>query len=244
MALELPPGEFHLWTVFTETVTDADLLRHCETLLSAEETVRYQRFHFAKHRRQFLISHAFVRTVLARYAGAPAAALRFVVGQHGKPDLVDGGDLRFNLSHTAGLAALAVVRGHDIGVDVEHRERRTVGIELAERYFAPAEVAQLHALDEVQRQEAFFAFWTLKEAYIKARGLGLALPLDAFAYTLAGGRTTITFSERIADDPGAWQFVRLRPGQAHDLAVAIHRSTGVDLTPVVRTSWPDGFYGS
>ena len=235
MSLALSTGEFHLWTVFTDTVTDADALRRCEAILSPEETARYQRFHFEKHRRQFLVSHAFIRSVLARYVDAPAEALRFAVGSHGKPELLDAGDLRFNLSHTTGLAALAIVRQHDIGVDVEHSERRTVGIDLAERYFAPAEVAQLHALDEAQRQQAFFEFWTLKEAYIKARGLGLALPLDAFAYT-RGPRTTIAFSEPIADDPHAWQFVQLRPGPVHHLAAAVHRPAAADLTAVIQTS--------
>src|SRR5262249_50795126 len=117
----------------------------------------------------------------------------------------------------------------DVGVDVEHVNRRLVGLELAERFFAPVEVAALRALAEENRGEHFFAYWTLKEAYIKARGLGLSLPLDAFAFQLDPGCPRITFTERIADNPSAWQFARQRPGPDHALAVAIHRPGEMDL---------------
>jgi 4'-phosphopantetheinyl transferase len=241
----LPATAAHVWYTFTDEIADPALLADYRAVLSAEEIARLDRFHFEKHRHTFLVSHAMVRAVLSLYVELPPAEWSFVIGSQGKPEIANpiSLPLRFNLSHTQGLAAVIVALGRNVGVDVEHLARREIDIELAERYFAPAEVAALRALPEPDCRERFFHYWTLKEAYIKARGLGLSLPLDGFAFHLEGDSPEITFTERIADDSAAWQFARHRPGPDHALAVAIHRPCENDLdlvlqpiVPVVRKS--------
>src|SRR5262249_38404375 len=152
---------------------------------------RHRRFLFAEHRHQFLISHALLRQVLSLYVDVAPAAWVFSTTAHGKPEIAAPAgppSLRFNLSHPPGRACLAARLGGEIGVDVENMQRREVGLELAERYFASDEVAHLRRLEGAERKSAFFDYWTLKEAYLKARGLGLSLPLDAFAFSLPEGR--------------------------------------------------------
>jgi 4'-phosphopantetheinyl transferase len=236
----LTADEAHIWYTFTDKIADPALLAEYRAVLSAEERARLERFYFEKHRHSFLVSHAMLRVVLSLYADVLPAEWTFVTGSHGKPDIANSIPLplRFNLSHTQGLAAVIVARDRDVGVDVEHVNRREVGIELAERYFAPSEVAALRAVPEPDRRERFFAYWTLKEAYIKARGLGLSLPLDGFAFDLETDRPGIAFNERIADQPAAWQFARHRPGPDHALAVAIHRADKDDLAVVYRPIVP------
>ena len=136
--------------------------------------------------------------------------------------------LHFNLSHTRGLIAVGVASGRDLGVDVEFVDRGLTQ-DVAGRFFAPAEVRDLRALPDDQQAVTFFDYWTLKEAYIKARGMGLALPLDQFAFALDGDRPpTIAFGPAIADDPARWQFFQAWPLPRHRLAVAVERR-GADL---------------
>lgn len=240
--LPLPEDEVHLWYTRFERWPDDSLLSPYEAMLSAEEQARQRRFLYPKHRRQFLISHALVRLVLSHYAGDAPAAWRFLTKAHGKPALASAAaqaDLRFNLSHTDSLAVVAVATGREVGVDAENVERRDPGIDLARRYFAPEEVAQLTRLDDDQRKSGFFDFWTLKESYIKARGLGLALPLDAFGFHLApGSAPRISFSERIADNAADWQFLQLSISPSFRIALAIQRPGVADRTVVIRESIP------
>ncbi|MBX3227390.1 MAG: 4'-phosphopantetheinyl transferase superfamily protein [Labilithrix sp.] len=124
----------------------------------------------------------------------------------------------FNVSHSDDVIACAFTRTLDVGVDVERVEpQRTHGV--AHRFFAAREVADLRRRDEAERARVFFDYWTLKEAYIKARGLGLALPLDAFAFTLRAPRPpAISFDPSIDDDPDTWQFAQAWPTERHRLA--------------------------
>ena len=124
-------------------------------------------------------------------------------------------DLRFNLSHTDGLIACAVTIGREVGVDVEHIQRRLTH-DVAGRFFAPREVDDLKALPEDEQQRVFFDYWTLKEAYIKARGFGLALPLGDFAFTLAPpAPPQIAFEPALRRRPGD---VAVRAGLADTAA--------------------------
>jgi 4'-phosphopantetheinyl transferase len=238
--IHLPANAAHVWYTFPDAITDPALLSDYRTALSGEEIARLDRFYFEKHRHSFLVSHAMVRAVLSLYVDVPAAAWSFVIGSHGKPEIANAIPipLRFNLSHTQGLAAVIVALERDIGVDVEQVSRREVSPELTERYFAPPEVAALRELPERERRDRFFDYWTLKEAYIKARGLGLALPLDGFAFHLTGDSSRITFTDKIDDDPAAWQFARCRPGPDHALAAAIRRPNEPDVDIVVRPLVP------
>jgi 4'-phosphopantetheinyl transferase len=226
------PDEVHLWVVEPERVLEPRLLSAYLGLLDASERERHQRFRFEKHRHQFLVSHALVRVTLSRYAPVPPEAWRFVTNAYGRPELVGEGlpRLRFNLSHTDGMAVCAVALDMEVGADVENSNRPGQTVELAESFFAPAEVAALQALPPERQRERFFELWTLKESYIKARGAGLSLPLEQFAFHLEPGQPPrVSFDARLGDEPAAWQFVRLKLSAEHPVAVAARRAWGLPL---------------
>jgi len=221
----LPPrslaqGEVHLWFAFPDApqLRDPQLLQAYDALLSEPEREQQQRYLLARHRHQALVSRALVRTTLSRYAShVPPAAWRFVLGEHGRPEIAEPAlPLRFNLSHTDGLIVVGVTWHRAIRVDVEHRERRVEGDCIAERFFARAEVAQLNG-----GRAGFFELWTLKEAYIKARGAGLSLSLHRFAFDLGPHTVDVRFDPELNDDPATWRFAQLSPTPQHVAAVAI-----------------------
>ena len=230
--LDVGDEEVHLWHVDPTAIADAGRLDRYAGWLSAEEVARRGRFIFERHRHAFLVARALVRGTLARYVGAPPAALRFTIGEHGRPelDLAAGRGLSFNLSHTDGRAVLAVARA-TVGVDVEAAGRRGELARIAEHFFAPAEVAALAGLSGAALRERFFAFWTLKEAYIKARGVGVSLGLGRFWFE-AGAEAAaprIAFEDGFDDDPAAWCFRRLELAPGHPAAVALRRPAGSAL---------------
>ncbi len=162
-----------------------DEVSYLAALLSADEVERAGRFHFDIHRKRYIVGRAMLRTTLSRILGTAPRKLQFAYSQYGKPTLE--GDLRFNLSHSDSYAVLAVAAGCDVGVDVERVRRDDDLIPLARRFFSPAEVEQLTALPADEQTMAFFRCWTRKEAYIKADGAGLSIPLDAFSVALGRG---------------------------------------------------------
>lgn len=203
-----------------------------EALLDESERARRARFKAQGAALQHLVGRALVRCSLSLYADVAPEAWRFEPNRYGCPAIAApaGTDLVFNLSHTDGLVACAVARGLAVGVDVERVERRVEVEKLARYSFAESEAETLLAAPEEARRELFFAYWTLKEAYIKARGMGLALPLDGFAFDVAGEQPTIAFSETCPDDPSAWLFRRARPTPEHRLALAIaHAGRPVEI---------------
>jgi 4'-phosphopantetheinyl transferase len=221
MMEQLPRDETHVWFVRSERVAP-ELLAAYEAILSGDERARAHRFLMIEHRHAFVIAHALVRCVLSRYARIEPVRWAFARGAHGRPRVRGGalGELDFNLSHTAGLAVCAVGRGV-LGVDVEDLAR-PAPLEVAGHFFAPREAAALATLVAPLRPRRFYEYWTLKESYIKARGLGLAIPLDQFAFQLGGGeRPRIGFAGGIDDDPARWWFELLEPTERHLLAVAL-----------------------
>lgn len=191
-------------------------------LLDESERARAARFRFAADRLSYVAAHAMGRVLLSEFGGGPPQDWRFVEGPHGRPEAVmpaGAPRLRLNLSHTRGLAAAALTVDHDIGIDVERLDRSGDFAEIARRFFAPEECAALAAVPPERTAETFLAFWTLKEAYIKAVGAGLSLPLESFAFTLEP--LSIRFAPGTDDDPAGWHFARLNspPGYAMALAV-------------------------
>ena len=210
-------------------------------LLSADEHARMARLVFERDRHRFLLTRALVRTMLSRYANVAPAKWSFITNVHGRPEILDRPsgvpDLRFNISHTEGLIACAVTIGREVGVDVEHIGRRLTH-DVAGRFFAPREVDDLKALPPDDQPRRFFDYWTLKEAYIKARGFGLALPLGDFAFTLSPpSPPTITFEPALDDDPATWQFFQDWPTPHHRLGLAVRRE-GADLPVRIRSVVP------
>jgi 4'-phosphopantetheinyl transferase len=239
---EITAGEVHLWYAFSGRAERTELLESYRSILSADELRRHDRFVFDRDRRRFLISHALVRGVLSSYAAVEPEAWRFVSNEHGKPEIESprgGPQLRFNLSHTDGLSACAVTLERDVGVDVEMTRRTVSDLEIARRSFAPSEQEELERLPEERRRERFFDYWTLKEAYVKARGTGMSLPLDEFAFRLPPGEPpAVRFVGGIDDDPRRWRFFQDRPGPHHRTAVAVRCAAGDEIELWIRETVP------
>jgi 4'-phosphopantetheinyl transferase len=230
---ELPLDAVHVWYVFTDRITDPDILTRYADIMSAGEHARRNRFVFAKDRHRFLVTRGLLRTLLSRYAHVGPEECVFVTNGYGKPFLHHPGaahpGLEFNVSHTNGLVAIAITLGRDVGIDVEEVSRARVDLDVRQ-CFSAAEIATLQALPQSEQRSRFFDYWTLKEAYIKARGMGLSLRLDGFSILLDRARPpAIAFGPAIDDAPSTWQFVQFDPSSRHRMALAIRRR-GSDVT--------------
>ena len=191
--------------------------------LSAEERGRAGRFHFERDRSRYVAAHGHLRAVLGRCLGVAPVQIEFRCGPYGRPELAgacaDAG-LSFNMSHSYAVALYAVARGRRVGVDVERVRPDFACLGTARRFFSPREVAALEALPADRRVEAFFNCWTRKEAYVKARGMGLSMRLDSFDVSLAPGQPAALL--RTAHDPAdavRWSLRALAPAAGYVGAV-------------------------
>lgn len=241
--LELPTDDrrIDLWYVLLDEITDVKLLDEYRRRLPPEEAAQEQRFAMEESRLQFLIARVLVRSALSYYTGDDLCAWQFARNRYGKPSIAGpaGPPLEFNLSHTRGLVVCAVTRDRPVGVDAEALLRSCDGLGLARRFFAPQEAAALERLSAAERDAAFLRFWTLKEAFIKARGMGLSLPLRRFAFSLAEDRPpAISFTGPDRSDPSDWQFAELRLDSRFQVALAVERPASERLVVQVRRSVP------
>ena len=234
--VELGGEEAHVWTTDPNAgMIQREPARYLEWL-SAEERERYGRFRFEKDRRLFLAGQAQIRAVLSLYdEEIGAAQWRFSTNPYGRPEIANphrGAALRFNLSHTQGAVVSAVVRTRAIGIDVESLDRDVDMLGIARSSFAPGEFRELAALSGEERRNRFFEYWTLKEAYIKARGKGLSIPLNQFWFKRCGGK--IAVQSEGADSAEEWQFEQFRPTPRHRAAVAVQVRAGEELRLIIR----------
>jgi len=212
-----PPlgAEAHVWRVPLD-VGEADVAAH-RALLSEDERAKADRFYFDRDRRKYTVARGTLRTLLARYFSSDPRAFTFAYGERGKPSIE--GDVRFNVSHSGEVALLAFARGVELGVDVE-QVRADIDIPgLARISFSPEERAALFACPVEERLTAFYALWTRKEAYIKAIGLGLAMPLDGFTVTCTPEATLV----RVESDPreaAHWRMWSFDAGADYPCALA------------------------
>lgn len=195
MTLHTPTHPYTHTQIWLLQLAAADLSA-LEPLLSADEIARADRFHFPKDRAEYVAARGTLRRILGHALDQDPAALHFTYSRHGKPALEAAGDLRFNVSHSGEYALIALSQGRDVGVDIERLRADLASMEIAQRFFSAAEVAALEALPEAQRLAGFFACWTRKEAYIKARGEGLSHQLDCFDVTLTPGETAALLATR------------------------------------------------
>jgi 4'-phosphopantetheinyl transferase len=225
------------WLVLDDIAGSAWPVLHA--MLDPAEQTKAAGFRFERDRRAYVAAHALVRSMLARRLGCPGTALRFAVGPYGKPELAmerAGPPLRFSLSHTHGLLAVAVTGRHAVGVDAEAIDPDRLDPDLASRIFAPAEVAQLRHLATAAATDATFAFWTLKEAFTKAIGLGLNHPFDAVAFTL--DPLAVHLSPASGEDASHWLLRRWRPTPAHALALALRHPRPAAVRVAARAIGP------
>ena len=223
----LRAGDVHVWRI--GLTASAEELSRLASLLTADEHARAARFHFERDARPWTVARAALRALLAGYTGAAPSAIELETGPHGKPRLRGAArDVRFNLSHSGELALCAIALGQEVGIDVEAVRADRAGDDIARRFFAPAEVSALAALPAAARVEAFFTCWTRKEAYVKARGAGLALGLDRFEVSLAPGAAAALLATH--DEPAEaarWQLGALDPGPGYAAALVVEGRAAV-----------------
>ncbi len=234
MPVSLAAPDVHLWLARPERATDPELLDRYLALLSPEERSQHGRFVFEARRHEFLVTRVLVRTVLSRYGPRPPEAWRFVRNEHGRPSLDPPGLLDFNLSNGPGLVACAVARVR-VGVDLEPHDRGGTILSLAQRVLSPAERRALDALPEAERADRALSLWTLKEAYLKARGAGLSLPLQELEFTPGVKGVSAAFGPSLRDRPDRWSF-RLLDHAAHRLALATEGPARLQAFEVVPLS--------
>jgi 4'-phosphopantetheinyl transferase len=200
-------------------------IQHCRRLLSRDEVERADRFYFEKHRRRFTVARAAMRQTLAGYTNNAPQELVFSYGANGKPELsapAEKSGVRFNLAHSSELALLAVTKGQSVGADLELVNLEFASQEIAERFFAAGEVNTLRTLSHSERGEAFFSCWTRKEAYIKALGEGLSIPLDSFE--VAFGPGVVPALLRVDDHPrevSRWSMYDIQTEERYQAALVV-----------------------
>ncbi|MCD0254777.1 4'-phosphopantetheinyl transferase superfamily protein [Xanthomonas campestris pv. campestris] len=211
-------------------------------LLLQHEREREALFRFALDRQSFLLTRALVRKALSAYTGVAPSDLRFQITGHGKPELVqslpDAERIFFNVSHARGLIAIVVTRKGRVGVDVEKICARSNWLELAEHFFAPNEVACMRLVTASELPTMFFSLWTLKESYLKARGVGLSVPLDNFAFCWSRAKGVIAFQAPPGDDASTWKFWQLSNG-SHLLSICAEQVAGTSRQLLVRCVTPE-----
>ena len=163
------------------------LVEQCRRILSPDEQDRADRFHFTRDRNRFVVGRAFLRELLGEYTGDAPSVLQFEYSPYGKPRLRENPDIAFNVSHSSDRAVYAVTRASQIGVDIEVLNSKPSDLDVAAQFFSAAEVRDYLSLPSDLRSRAFLSCWTRKEAFIKARGEGLSLPLQDFDVTLLPG---------------------------------------------------------
>ncbi|HEY6338722.1 MAG TPA: 4'-phosphopantetheinyl transferase superfamily protein [Candidatus Sulfotelmatobacter sp.] len=210
--LALGQDEVHVWRAYLDC-GEASLRQFEGTLASGEKT-RAQRFVFQPDRDSFIAARGILRELLGKYLNRAPAEVEFDYGPQGKPALrAESFEklVEFNVSHSHGVALLAFAVGRPVGVDVELVRPAFAGKKIAERFFSPREVTELRSLPAAAQDEGFFLCWTRKEAYIKARGEGLQIPLKSFHVSLTPGEP-----ERLqAADSSRWSLRSIRPDKRY-----------------------------
>lgn len=193
--------------------------------LSASEQDRYEDIRAPRIKQQYWQARWAVREALSCYAPeVTPQQWQFSRNDYGRPS-VQGPQLAFpldfNISHTRGALVMAFTAREAVGVDVEYIQRQCRALAVAQRYFSASELADLRALPEPLQRARFFDLWTLKEAYIKACGMGLAIPLGSFSFDFAAPEIGIAFDERRKDKPERWRFWSMPLSRSHQLAIAL-----------------------
>ena len=220
--IPLPAGQVDLWWV---TIDDYTPARGAEllTLLNVDERCRYDAFKVSSAQTQFLAARALLRTTLSRYRALKPKDWYFTLNAYGRPYIANrqnAENLYFSVSHTDGMVACAVAHFDEFGIDIEGLDRQIDVPEMATNVLTPSEIKQLNDLPEDKRSETFILFWTLKEAYIKARSMGLTLPMTGVSFDLTGEKLRAQFSGAIIDDPKRWTFQHFRPTPRYGISIS------------------------
>lgn len=228
---EFAAAEVQVWQARLDV--PAGMLDELRATLSMDELTRAAHFYFPRDRDHFTAAHGIIRDILAGYLNVSPATLEFSNNAYGKPALAGplSNALRFNLSHSGELVVLAIARDREVGVDVEQYAPDRADLAVAEYYFSPSEVARLRSLSAALRPRGFLNCWTRKEAYIKALGMGLSIPLDSFDVSLAPDEPAALLRTSVTADVETWQLRHLDFGEQYIGALA---APGVGWSVVLR----------
>lgn len=195
-----------------------------EQVLSPEEQSRAGRFRFSVHRRHFVAARGVLRYLLGHYASIPAGDIRFKEGPYGKPEMPGSGGIRFNVSHSGELGLYAIAVQREVGADIEQHRPMDDLESVSRHYFASREVAELEQVALPDRNAAFFRCWSRKEAFVKALGAGLSLPLDSFCVSI-GEEPELTIEGQL---PGAgeWRLFDITPCPGYSAALVTQGEPG------------------
>ncbi len=245
MGLEqIKKNEAHLWYGQPDRISDPCLLRRYRELFTEDEREKIDQYHFAKDRHASLVTRAMVRCLLSRYVAVEPSDWRFRSNRYGRPEIAKpghAGTLRFNIAHTKGMIVVLISKNREVGVDVECLSYLGPCLEIADRYFSPSEVETLRSLPSSEQALRFIEYWTLKESFIKARGMGLAIPLDEFSFRIEKkprDKIDIRFAPSLEDNPARWQFSLDAIGEKHIVATAIERRSDERLQLLRREMVP------
>jgi 4'-phosphopantetheinyl transferase len=221
--LVLGCDEVHVWRAMLDIP-----IAHVQTLeqtLAADERTRAERFHFPKDRTHFIVARGLLRAILGHYLARDPHTLRFCSSQYGKPVLIwesGSNGLCFNVTHSHGMALYAITRNREVGIDLEYIHTEVAWEHIAERFFSSREKSLLRTVPRQMQHKAFFVCWTRKEAYLKARGMGLMLPLSQFDVSVTPGAPAALLRTREEDqDISDWSLHELSPGSNYVAALAV-----------------------
>src|SRR5262245_14325273 len=223
MLESLKPGQVDVWYLWPEHVTDEGLHRHAQ-ILSNDEKTRAESFRFERDRHLHLLSKAFVRILLSRYISIDPSVWEFTRNEYGKPAIsrpTSAAHISFNISHTRGLIAGVFALNSTVGIDAENHQQQVDALSIAHLYLSATEYSVLCEVAASDRHRRFLEFWTLKEAYAKAQGMGMSMDLSQFTFEIHNETARISFHSQDAAHSGFWKFRLLRPGPEHTAAVAV-----------------------
>jgi 4'-phosphopantetheinyl transferase len=227
MHLDATERRIDLWRATPGRIDDHRLLQEYRRLLSDTERRLERRMHILRDQRRYLVTRALVRIVLSKYAPVAPDEWIFAPNQYGKPQIANAHarDISFNVTHGGELIIVGVARGVALGIDTESVRARLAPLDLADRYFTDDEANCLRAAPAAHQQRLFFEYWTLKEAYIKARGIGMSIPLEhvGFRFVEAKG-VRLWIHPAQCDTPARWCLWQLWPDADHVVSVCVERN--------------------
>nr|ASV46812.1 4'-phosphopantetheinyl transferase [uncultured bacterium]ASV47024.1 4'-phosphopantetheinyl transferase [uncultured bacterium] len=242
-AMTIGREQAHLWACEPDELARTGHLSRYVGILSPAERDRMQRFVFERDRLAYLAAHGLARMALSSCVPSVSPEVwEFNATERGKPEIAAPlvrPVLRFNISHTCGLVACLVVAEADCGVDVEMFDRPTDVTRLAKNVLSPGEYWRLSTFPAPERAKIFFRYWTLKEAYVKARGGGISLPLDKCTFEFHREGIRVWFDSLLDDNAASWQFAQWSPTEKHLLAVALRGGPRADYRIVSHRGPPD-----
>lgn len=219
----LTPGVVHVWYAMPSAIQDTDRIKQFEQMLESDELESYQRLQQNEYRHEYLVSHALLRKALSYYVDRSPASWHFSQNEAGKPAIEGLPKIRFNLSHSNDMAVCAITVDQEVGIDVEYQANGESLIAVADQYFSNEELALLEKTTEADKTALFFQLWTLKEAYLKARGEGQSVPLPDLSFSFSQN-DGVNFAAADSEESARWDFSLLSISEGYSAALALDGS--------------------